>query len=51
MKNLLERDLNGLRPPDWRAGALPNELHVHVTNYIGSLPILAISFFGGASHT
>ena len=24
-KNLLERDLN-LRPPDWRAGALPTEL-------------------------
>ena len=24
--NLLERDLN-LRPPDWRAGALPTELN------------------------
>ena len=24
-KNLLERDLN-LRPPDWRAGALPTKL-------------------------
>ena len=39
MKNLLERDLN-LRPPDWRAGALPTELHVHVTS-----PILAVSLF------
>ena len=34
-KNLLERDSN-LRPPDWRAGALPTEL---------SSPILAVSQF------
>ena len=33
--NLLERDLN-LRPPDWRAGALPTEL---------TSPILAVSLF------
>ena len=34
-KNWLERDLN-LRPPDWRAGALPTEL---------SSPTLAVSLF------
>ena len=34
-KNLRERDLN-LRPPDWRAGALPSEL---------TSPILAVSLF------
>ena len=34
-KNWLERDLN-LRPPDWRAGALPTEL---------SSPALAVSLF------
>ena len=44
-KDLRERDLN-LRPPDWRAGALPTEL---------TSPILVVSlfcqylFFGGAS--
>ena len=42
-KNLLERDLN-LRPPDWRAGALPTEL---TSAIIGGLPILSISLFGG----
>ena len=34
-KKILERDLN-LRPPDWRAGALPTEL---------SSPTLAVSLF------
>ena len=34
-KNVLEQDLN-LRPPDWRAGALPTEL---------TSPILAVSLF------
>ena len=34
-ENWLERDLN-LRPPDWRAGALPTEL---------SSPTLAVSLF------
>ena len=36
-KNLLERDLN-LRPPDWRAGALPTELST-------CSPTLAVSLF------
>ena len=40
--NILERDSN-LRPPDWRAGALPTQL----TPW-GGLPILSISLFGGA---
>ena len=38
-KNWLERDLN-LRPPDWRAGALPTELHVTSPTFI-----LAVSLF------
>ena len=38
--NLLERDLN-LRPPDWRAGALPTEL---------SSPTLAVSLFCQYNH-
>ena len=45
-KHLLERDLN-LRPPDWRAGALPTELPCP-TLAVG-LPILSISLFVGAS--
>ena len=32
MKNLLEQDLN-LRPPDWRAGALPTELTIFCNCY------------------
>ena len=44
-ENWLERDLN-LRPPDWRAGALPTELS---SPTIGGFPILSISLFGGAS--
>ena len=44
--NLLERDLN-LRPPAWRAGALPTELTIH---------ILVVSLFcqylcSGGSHS
>ena len=42
-KNLLERDFH-LWPPDWRAGALPTEL---TKPFIGGLPILSISLFGG----